>query len=118
MLATDEIEHLDDGIRPIVALLRARGIETFESCEGGAGHAFHEPTVRFHGARDEGFRALALLHQHGLPSAHLRRYWAVVDGEPVGPHWEIELAPGALREAARWTRADLAAMTGGGEQSR
>ena len=31
------------------------GIETFESCPGGPGHAYAEPTVRFYGDRSEGF---------------------------------------------------------------
>ncbi len=79
----------DPAIRHIVELLRADGIETFESCQGGPGHAFSEPTVRFHGGRDEGFRALACALRNGLNVAELRRYWQVVDGEPRGPHWEM-----------------------------
>jgi hypothetical protein len=50
---------LDPGIRAAVLVLNAAGIETFESCEGGEGHAYPVPTVRFHGDRSEGFRALA-----------------------------------------------------------
>lgn len=83
--------HLDPGIRDVVRLLLANGVETFESCEGGAGHAFHEPTVRFYGHRDAGFHALAVLQRHGVAVAALRRYWMLTDGEPVGPHWEVEL---------------------------
>ena len=81
--------QFDPAIRKIVDALRASGIETFESCQGGAGHAFAEPTVRFHGGRDEGFRALACALQQGLPVNELRRYWQVVDGEPRGPYWEM-----------------------------
>ena len=40
---------LDEGIREAVAVLVANGVETFESCEGGPGHAFPEPTIRFEG---------------------------------------------------------------------
>lgn len=36
---------LDDGIRETVLLLRKAGYKTFTSCEGGRGHAFHEPTI-------------------------------------------------------------------------
>jgi hypothetical protein len=36
---------LDDGIRETVFLLRNAGYKTFISCEGGRGHAFHEPTI-------------------------------------------------------------------------
>jgi hypothetical protein len=80
---------LDDGIAPYVDVLDAAGIETFESCEGGGGHAFAEPTVRFYGERGEGFRALAVALSYGLPVVGLRRYWQIQDGEPSGPHWEL-----------------------------
>lgn len=83
------LASLDAGIAPYVDVLSAAGIETFESCEGGEGHTFPVPTIRFHGHRDEGFRALALALQRGLPVAKLRRAWSVEDGEPVGPDWEM-----------------------------
>ncbi|MGY3588172.1 hypothetical protein ACVIGB_002869 [Bradyrhizobium sp. USDA 4341] len=41
--------ELDSGIRHAVLALRVAGIETFESCEGGHGHAFPDPTIKFHG---------------------------------------------------------------------
>lgn len=80
---------LDSGIKREVQILQENGIETFESCEGGKGHAFSEPTVRFYGGQAEGFRALAIALQHGLRVCELRRYYSVIDGEPVGPHWEM-----------------------------
>lgn len=80
---------LDPGIAPYVDVLSAAGIETFESCEGGEGHSYPEPTIRFAGQREEGFRALAVALQHGFPVRAIRRYWAVIDGEPRGPDWEI-----------------------------
>jgi hypothetical protein len=84
---------LDPGIAVYVGLLDAAGVETFESCDGGPGHAFAEPTIRFHGERGEGFRALAVALQHRLPVRGLRRYWQVSDqGEPEGPHWELTFA--------------------------
>jgi hypothetical protein len=86
------LADLDEGVRPYVETLRAAGIETFESCEGGEGHAFPEPTVRFHGQRDEGFRALAVALQHAFPVKSLRRAWFLIDGEPVGPDWELTFA--------------------------
>ena len=86
---------LDVGIRTAVEALSAKGIETFESCEGGRGHAYAEPTVRFHGDRSEGFRALATAMQAGLPVAELRRVWPINDGEPTGPWWELTFAPTA-----------------------
>lgn len=84
---------LDPAISHAVKVLRDGGIETFESCQGGAGHAFAEPTIRFHGGPDEGFRALACALAHDLPVAEIRRYWQVIDGEPYGPHWEMTFHP-------------------------
>ena len=80
---------LDPGIVVAVHALQGAGIETFESCEGGPGHAFNEPTVRFHGGHAEGWKALAAALQHGLKVSELRRYYSIIDGEPVGPHWEM-----------------------------
>jgi hypothetical protein len=85
--------RLDPGIRDAVMRLREAGIETFESCEGGAGHAYPEPTVRFHGGRGEGFRALAVALTLGLKVGELRRTWPVNDGEPTGPWWELTFIP-------------------------
>jgi hypothetical protein len=80
---------LDAGIAHAVRVLVGAGIETFESCEGGAGHSYQVPTIRFHGYRDQGFKALAVALMHRLPVAELRRSWRIIDGEPIGPHWEM-----------------------------
>lgn len=64
---------LDKGIKRAVEILASGGIETYESCEGGPGHAYLEPTVRFHGQRSEGFKALAIALQNGLNPSSLRR---------------------------------------------
>jgi hypothetical protein len=80
---------LDRGISYAVKVLMGGGIETYESCEGGRGHSFREPTVRFHGTQSDGFRALAIAHTMGLPVRALRRFWDIKDGEPVGPYWEM-----------------------------
>lgn len=86
---TDFDPPLDPGIKGVVHALHEAGVETFESCEGGAGHAYAEPTVRFYGARAEGWRALNIALVKGLPVAALRRTWPVQDGEPTGPYWEM-----------------------------
>lgn len=80
---------LDKGIEREVEILVRGGIETFESCEGGTGHAYPEPTIRFHGKRSEGFKALAIALQSGLKPSKISRIWTVEDGEPVGPYWEM-----------------------------
>jgi len=80
---------LDKGIERAVFLLREAGIETFASCDGGKGHPYSEPTIRFHGDRSEGFKALAVALQNGLPVTELKRVWDVEDREPTGPFWEL-----------------------------
>ena len=93
----DELENfapetdlpLDPGIRRAVLILRRGGIETFESCEGGEGHAFPEPTIKFHGNAWEGFKALSIAMTYRLPVLAVRMVWDVYDGQPHGPWWEI-----------------------------
>jgi hypothetical protein len=80
---------LDRGVKRYVEILNKGGVETFESCEGGKGHSYAEPTVRFHGGRAEGFKALAVAQEHGLPVFALQRTWSIEDGEPTGPCWEL-----------------------------
>ena len=97
--STWKLRGLDPGIREAVWALRREGIETVQSCQGGAGHSFPEPTVRFDGERGEGFRALEIvlrshvLDQIGIPPRSLRRTWHLIDGEPVGPVWELTWWP-------------------------
>jgi len=88
---------LDKGIERAVLLLREKGIETVASCEGGEGHACHEPTIRFEGDRGEGFKALAVVLQNRLPVRALNRTWSVIDGEPTGPFWELIFVRGGWR---------------------
>jgi hypothetical protein len=80
---------LDPGIRQAVLLLRQAGVETFESCEGGPGHAFDVPTIRFYGNAWSGHKAFAVAMEHDLPVRRIQRAYAVVDGELEGPVWEI-----------------------------
>jgi hypothetical protein len=83
---------LDPGIRRYVLALRFGGIQTFDSCEGGFGHSFSEPTIRFHGGNTEGFKALAVAKEFGLPVSKLRRSYTIEDGWPTGPWWEMIFA--------------------------
>jgi hypothetical protein len=83
---------LDPGIENAVIVLREAGIETYESREGGPGHAYPEPAIAFYGDYSEGFRALAIALQNGLPVTAVRKVWKVIDGDPTGPIWEITFA--------------------------
>ena len=80
---------LDPGIERAVVILHQHGIETYESCQGGEGHACPSPTVLFHGTYADGFRALSIALAHGMPVSELQRFWSVQDHEPVGPHWKL-----------------------------
>lgn len=99
----DWLASLDPGVAPYVDVLDAAGVETYESCEGGEGHSYAEPAVRFYGERGQGFRALAVALQHGFPVRAVRRIWTVdEDGHPHGPDWELtfwERATGPLAPA-------------------
>jgi hypothetical protein len=86
---------LDPGIRAFVECLDSAGIETFESCEGGHGHAYPEPTVRFHGAHPDGYKAVGIALNSGFRVKELRRVWPLIAGELTGPYWEMTLiSPG------------------------
>lgn len=87
--APDGERGIDPGIAHEVRILQAGGVETTESCQGGQGHSFPEPTVRFHGGQSEGPRALGIALQNGLRVTTLRRVWSIIDGEMVGPGWEM-----------------------------
>lgn len=84
---------LDPGIARAVRVLADAGVCTIESCEGGAGHAFPDPTVVFGGNTPEGWFALSVAIAHHLPVCGLRRVWHLVDGQPEGPWWELVFRP-------------------------
>lgn len=104
---------LDEGIREIVLTLVENGVETFESCEGGRGHSYPEPTVRFEGSSAEGLRALSVALSHGLPVCELRRAWDIREGQLYGPWWEMTFIPprGSQQWADRDTTARYAAQS-------
>jgi hypothetical protein len=90
---------LDRGIKKAVELLQTCGTETFESCEGGRGHAYPEPTLPAPQARTcsdhgtiEGRRQAAFAAARGAESA-----------EPAGRF--CRLAPAASRSVRRWSKA-------------
>ncbi len=90
----ESLTDVDPGIRHAVQRLTEWGIEVFESCEGGPGHAYPEPTVAFYGAPCAGWHAVGVCLAYGLPVRSLRRVWDMLDAnELTGPHWEIVLWP-------------------------
>ena len=93
----DEARHLfgpsdplEEGIAGAVLILQAYGVETYQSCEGGEGHSYPQPTVDFEGEFPEGFRALWVATTYGLPVRDIGRTWIVnPNSEPEGPIWRI-----------------------------
>ena len=80
---------LDSGIRHFVLVLRSQGIETCQSCQGGPGHCYPEPTIEFRGNKSAGPKAIAAALAHDLPVSELRRVWEIRDGEINGPIWTL-----------------------------
>lgn len=88
------IPGLDPGIAPIVRVLRAHGVETFESCEGGDGHAYHVPTVAVHGGRPEaGWHALSVALTYGYEPTTVARVWRISESAPVEVAWHLTFRP-------------------------
>lgn len=82
-------DQIDPGIRYMVRVFQAARIETFQSCQGGEGHSFPEPTIQFEGSSSVGFFAVHVALTHGFPFSDLRRVWKLIDGELEGPIWEM-----------------------------
>ncbi|HUJ07633.1 MAG TPA: hypothetical protein VLX31_16110 [Streptosporangiaceae bacterium] len=80
---------MDIGIVRAVRILMDADIATYESCQGGEGHAYREPTIRFKGTPACGWRALALLMCYVLPVGRLSQTWVLNYGVPDGPCWEV-----------------------------
>ncbi len=82
---------LDDGIRRLVRMLRYHGVETLQSCEGGTGHAYPEPTVDFAGDEGAGLYALGITLSMGFKVQCLNRHYTVSHGEITETYWQIIL---------------------------
>ncbi len=104
-------EPIDPGILGWVNLLRFHGIETVQSCQGGPGHAYSEPTVDFYGDRFEGWYAVSIALRagefEGLRAWELRRTWHLSTTEPDQPVWQLVLfgkgTSTLTREEVPWT---------------
>lgn len=91
MKRTDFDPPLDAGISDLVICLVSKGIETCESCQGGTGHSYPEPTVRLLGGIAEGYKAVSFALEEGFAVSELRRVWPLIDGCLTGPYWELTL---------------------------
>jgi len=83
---------LDPGIRFAVRVLHAAGgIETSQSCEGGVGHAYPDPTIDLVDDEGAGLRAVAALTVYGLDVWTLSRVWPIRHGMPCDVLWRVTL---------------------------
>lgn len=83
---------LDSGIRFAVRVLHAAGIETCQSCQGGSGHSYPEPTVDMLAGPDsaDGFAAVAALQRYGLPVFTIGLVWSLDrSGTPYDRLWRV-----------------------------
>ncbi len=74
-----DFKEIDKGIITAVELLRDYGFETFESCQGGAGHCFEDPTIRFFGSEFDLIRAWEICSLHGMEVFEAKRVYRKVD---------------------------------------
>jgi hypothetical protein len=82
--------QLDAGIQGAVVLLCKAGVETVQSCEGGDGHSYAEPTVDFIGGNGAGLYALSVCVENNLPVKDLCKVWIVDENHQIADTlWRI-----------------------------
>lgn len=95
--AIANIEHLDPGIAPVVEILNNHGFKTFESCQGGDGHCFVNPTVRFYGSEFDLIRAYEICQCYRINVYEAKRVFLKSDiyknnqsekAMPIGIAWD------------------------------
>lgn len=66
-------DQIDPKILPAVEVLNNHGFKTFESCEGGKGHCYPEPTIRFEGNEYDAMRAYEICQLYCFPVHEVKR---------------------------------------------
>jgi len=89
------VKNLDDGIKDAVILLNKFGFKTFESCQGGKGHCYDVPTIRFFGDEFDLIRAYELCMLHSINVYEAKRvyrktsvYLDATNGDNIGENWD------------------------------
>ncbi|MDE0033679.1 MAG: hypothetical protein OXU75_11150 [Deltaproteobacteria bacterium] len=88
-MATDTV--LDPNILPYVEVLRAHGVETIESCQGGPGHSRAGPYISFRGPPGEGLRVAGIAQNLGWPITRIVKEWAFFGDDITTPVWVLKL---------------------------
>ena len=104
MMPDDWYDRLDAGVRFAVKVLHAKGFETCQSCQGGDGHSYDQPTVDLNAAADDawGFAAMATLQDYGLQVRELSLLWNIRNGLPYEKLWRITFWKTMEERAKEW----------------
>lgn len=98
-------EKIDEKIKSLVLLLRENNVNTFASCQGGVGHVFELPTIRFFpnswNESEERKRIVNILHDAGYYGYYIKSYHAYQNNteewkQEQYAFMEIELWNGSL----------------------
>ncbi len=91
VLSEQTYKTIDKGIRFAVRVLNAKGIDTQQSCQGGKGHAYNQPSVDIPATDDDakGFAALSALRDYGLPVQEVSIIWPVSGSLPTEKFWRV-----------------------------
>ncbi len=73
------LKRLDKGIKQAVIILNNHRFDTYESCQGGKGHAYPEPTIRFHGTEFDLIKAYEVCKAYGLNVFEVKRVYGKED---------------------------------------
>lgn len=86
-------QTLDKGIRFAVRVLHAKGFETCQSCQGGKGHCYREPTIDLISTGDDawGLAAVSALQDYGISVTDVSITWRIRNGLPCERIWRIQL---------------------------
>jgi hypothetical protein len=104
MREAKDYDDIDRGIVFAVKVLHAAGIATCQSCQGGEGHCYPEPSVDLvAGPSDsDGFAALAALRDYGLPVSRVMLVWDIQNGLPYSKLWRITFVRSMEDRADDW----------------
>ena len=94
VLPEEVYQIMDPGIRFAVRVLHAKGgIETCQSCQGGPGHSYVQPSIDIiAGGQDStGFAALAALADYGINVDEILLVWNIQNGLPYEKLWRVTL---------------------------
>ena len=86
-------KYIDPLILPAVEILNRHGFDTFESCQGGEGHCYPEPTVRFNGSEFDLIRAYEICKCYNLTVLAAKRVFRKTevyknDATSIGIVWD------------------------------